>query len=64
MLPAPKQLSQDVRCEVFTAVTMKNAVFWVVTVCVALVRTDVSEQRLACHQGDKNWRARNNVSSN
>jgi hypothetical protein len=36
-----------VRFEVFTAVTMKNGVFWDVTPCgcVALVRTDVSEQR-------------------
>jgi hypothetical protein len=32
-----------VRFEVFTAVTMKNGVFWVVTPC-ALVRTDVSEE--------------------
>jgi hypothetical protein len=30
----------DVRFEVFTAVTMKNGVFW----DVALVRTDVSEE--------------------
>jgi hypothetical protein len=34
-----------VRIEVFTAVTMKNAVLWVVR-CVALVRTDVSEERI------------------
>jgi hypothetical protein len=32
-----------VRFEVFTAVTMKNGVFWDVTPC-ALVRTDVSEE--------------------
>jgi hypothetical protein len=32
-----------VRFEVFTALTMKNCVFWVVTRRVALVRTDVSE---------------------
>jgi hypothetical protein len=32
------------RFEVFTAMTMKNAVFWDVTLC-ALVRTDVSEER-------------------
>jgi hypothetical protein len=36
--------SRYVRFEVFTAVTMKNAVFWDVTL-VALVRTDVSEER-------------------
>jgi hypothetical protein len=27
-----------VRFEVFTAVTMKNAVFWVVTPCIATIR--------------------------
>jgi hypothetical protein len=32
-----------VRFEVFTAVTMKNGVFWDVTPC-AFVRTDVSEE--------------------
>jgi hypothetical protein len=32
-----------VRFEVFTAVTMKNSIFWDVT-RVALVRTDVSEE--------------------
>jgi hypothetical protein len=36
----------DVRFEVFTAVTMKNAVFWDVTQC-GFVRTDVSEERIA-----------------
>jgi hypothetical protein len=33
----------DVRFEVFTAVTMKNGVFWDVTPCGS-VRTDVSEE--------------------
>jgi hypothetical protein len=33
----------SVRFEVFTAVTMKNVVFWVVTL-LALVRTEVSEE--------------------
>jgi hypothetical protein len=33
----------NVRFEVFTAVTMKNGVFW----DVVLVRTDVSEERSA-----------------
>jgi hypothetical protein len=32
-----------VRFEVFTVVTMKNGIFWDVR-CVALVRTDVSEE--------------------
>jgi hypothetical protein len=36
-----------VRFEVFTAVTMKNVVFWDVRRRVALVRTDVSEERIA-----------------
>jgi hypothetical protein len=35
-----------VRFGVFTAVTMKNAVFWDVHL-VALVRTDVSKERIA-----------------
>jgi hypothetical protein len=34
---------ESVSFGVFTAVTMKNAVFWDVT----LVRTDVSEERIA-----------------
>jgi hypothetical protein len=34
----------NVRFEVFTVVTMKNGVFWDVTPCVALVRTDVLEE--------------------
>jgi hypothetical protein len=33
-----------VRVEVFTAVTMKNDVFWDVAPCETLVRTDVSEE--------------------
>jgi hypothetical protein len=35
----------SVRFEVFTAVTMKNAVFWDVAPCILL--TDVSEERIA-----------------
>jgi hypothetical protein len=34
------------RCEVFTAVTMKNTVFWDVTQCDSL-RTEVLEERIA-----------------
>jgi hypothetical protein len=37
------QFFNEVRFEVFTAVSMKNGVFWNVTPC-ALVRTDVSEE--------------------
>jgi hypothetical protein len=36
----------SVRSEVFTAVTMKTAVFWDVTPCGSL-RTNVSEERIA-----------------
>jgi hypothetical protein len=36
-------ISPHERFEVFTAVTIKNGVFWDVTPC-ALVRTDVSEE--------------------
>jgi hypothetical protein len=54
----------NVRFEVFTAVTMKNGVFWDVN-RVALVRTDVSEElSSSIFQGDKNRRTRKNVSRN
>jgi hypothetical protein len=45
---SPKSITQCkyLRLEVFTAVTMKNGVFWDVTP-VALVRTDVSEEHSA-----------------
>jgi hypothetical protein len=36
-------LKMHIRFEVFTAVTMKNGVFWMLG-CVSLVRTDVSEE--------------------
>jgi hypothetical protein len=39
-----RQEIKYIRFEVFTAVTMKNAVFWDVT-RVTLVRTDVSKER-------------------
>jgi hypothetical protein len=46
----------NARFEVFTAVTMKNAVYGMLC-CVALVRTDVLEKRYhTYHQGDKNQR--------
>jgi hypothetical protein len=37
-------MKEDVRFEVFTAVTMKNSVFWMLR-RVALVRTNVSEEQ-------------------
>jgi hypothetical protein len=36
----------NVRSEVFMVVIMKNAVFWEVR-CVALVRTDISEENIS-----------------
>jgi hypothetical protein len=43
------------RFEIFTAVTMKNAVFWDVTPCdPCMNRCFVGTYRLH-HQGDKNW---------
>jgi hypothetical protein len=43
----PLAHTQLLRFEVFTALTIKNAVFWDMTQRVALVRTDVSEERFA-----------------
>jgi hypothetical protein len=39
----PANRNQFVRFKVFTAATMKNGVLWMLR-CVALVRTDVSEE--------------------
>jgi hypothetical protein len=53
-----------VRFEIFTAVTMKNAVFWDVTQCGSCQNPRFGGK---CHlrvQGEKNQRGRNNVSSN
>jgi hypothetical protein len=43
VFPVRYELSFYIRFEVFTAVTMKNGVFWDVTPC-GFVRTDVSEE--------------------
>jgi hypothetical protein len=53
-----------VRFEVFTAVTMKNVVFWDVTPSGSCENRRFGESYQLRHQGDKNRRARNNVSSN
>jgi hypothetical protein len=45
---------RTVRYQVFSAVTMKNAVFWDATPC---------DSYRFHHRGDKNWSTRNNVSS-
>jgi hypothetical protein len=50
-----------VRFEVFTAVTMKNAVFWVATPCGSCKNRRF---RGTLHQNGKNRRARNKVISN
>jgi hypothetical protein len=51
------------RFEVFTAVTMKNAIFWDVTSCGFCENWCFGGMYHLHHQGDKNLRARNNVSS-
>jgi hypothetical protein len=52
------------RVEVFTTVSMKNAIFWDV-ISVALVRNDVLGGMYCLqHQGDKNRRATSNIRSN
>jgi hypothetical protein len=44
----------SVRFEVFTAVTMKNGVFWVVTPCGSCKNRCFGGTWLLLHQGDKN----------
>jgi hypothetical protein len=43
-----------VKFEVFTAVTMKNGVFWVVTPCGSCTNRRFGETWRLLHQGDKN----------
>jgi hypothetical protein len=43
---------------------MKNSVSWYVTLCGSCKNRCVGGTYCLHHQGDKNWRARNNVSSN
>jgi hypothetical protein len=52
------------KIEVFTAVTMKNAIFWDVMLCVSCKNRRFGGMYCHHHQGNKNQRARNNVSSN
>jgi hypothetical protein len=54
---------QYVRFEAFTAVTMKNAVFWYVTPCGFLKNRRLGGMYLLHHQGENIRRAKNNVSS-
>jgi hypothetical protein len=46
LIPSPAGLCY-IRFEVFTAVTMNNAVFWDVTPHGSCKRTDISEERIA-----------------
>jgi hypothetical protein len=53
-----------VRFEVFTAVTMKNVVFWDIMPCGSCKNGRFRGMYRLHYQDDKNRRARNNVSSN
>jgi hypothetical protein len=53
-----------VRFEVFVAVTMKTAVVWNVASCGCCKNLLFGGTYHRHHQGDENWRAGNNVSSN
>jgi pentatricopeptide repeat protein len=52
-----------VRSEDFTALTMKNAVFWNVMLCGSCKNRRFGGLYRLYHQAGKNQRARNNVSS-
>jgi hypothetical protein len=52
------------RFDVYTALSMKNAVFWDVMPCGFRENRGFVRTYRLHHQGDKNRRARNNVSSN
>jgi hypothetical protein len=49
-----KQKRNYVRFEVFTAVTMKNGVFWVVMPCGSCKNRRFGRTWRLLHQGDKN----------
>jgi hypothetical protein len=52
-----------VRFEVFTAVTMKNGVFWNVTWCDSCMNRRIGETYRLYHQDGKNRRIRNVISN-
>jgi hypothetical protein len=56
--------TNTVRYDVSTAVTMKKAVFWAVTLCCSCKNRRLGRTYRLHHRGDKNRSARNNVSSN
>jgi hypothetical protein len=62
--PFYASFSVDVRFEVFTAVAMKNAVFQDLTLCASYKKGRFGGTYRLYHQGDKNRRSRNNISSN
>jgi hypothetical protein len=49
-----QQQKKNVRFEVFTAVTMKNGVFWAVTPCGSYKNRRFGGTWRLLHQGDKN----------
>jgi hypothetical protein len=53
-----------IRFEVFTAVTMKNVIFWDVTLCSSCNNRCFGGTYHLHHQGDKNQRAWKKVNSN
>jgi hypothetical protein len=55
---------EDVRFEVFTALTMKNGVFWDVTACGSCKNRRFKGTYRLLHQGDKNRWTSNSDSSN
>jgi hypothetical protein len=59
-----ENILNDIILEVFTEVTMKNAVFWDDTACGFCKNLRYGGTYRLYHQGDKNWGARNNLSSN
>jgi hypothetical protein len=54
----------DITFDVFTVVTMKNFVFWDVTLYGSCKNQRFGGTYRLHHQGDKNRRARNNASAN
>jgi hypothetical protein len=52
------------RFEVSTVVTMKNAVYWDIPHCGYCKNQRFGGMHRLHLQGEKNWRARNNVGSN
>jgi hypothetical protein len=56
--------NMHVRSDDFMVVTMKNAIFWDVTLYGSCKNRWFRGMYLLHHECDNNWRARNNTSSN